>query len=82
MGRCEEIAKQTNLWKLANSGKIEGNAENIDRYFLIEQGKKRIRVHVRRRAKARGIPAIIKKWMKKKGVKVYEWKDGKKVRLK
>jgi len=77
-----KIAKQTNLWKLANSGKIEGNAENIDRYFLIEQGKKRIRVHVRRRAKARGIPAIIKKWMKKKGVKVYEWKDGKKVRLK
>jgi len=81
------IATQTNLYKLAKgrirgSNILKGCVENIDRYFIIKDGKREVKIHVRGKAKSRGIPAIVKKWMKKKGVKVYEWKDGKKVRLK
>ena len=76
------VARKTNLWKLANGGNIKGSAENIDRYFVVEQGKRRIRVHTRGSAKTKAVPVAIKRWMKQKGVRVYEWKDGKKVRLK
>lgn len=83
----KKVATKTNLYRLAR-GKIKGNnllkgcVESVDRYFLIEQGKRKIRIHTRGKPGARNIPTAVRRWMKKKGVKVYEWKDGKKVRLK